>query len=187
MDITIEEYVHQVHWPFCWPLFKGYVEEVCGWDHLDALLSVSTEAGLPMVSTGLEQWIVGLPHAFKVVRKNQSNNFLGFAAYTYPYKDNNKHIWFECLYITPSMRYNRLTRALLSSFPGIDKVTFALHKSRRKSNPPPIITGLVNKRLVGDDPRNPHLEIWEFDISDHAPGDNPKGSQFHKKIREVKI
>jgi hypothetical protein len=160
MDLAIVPYNHDTDFVRLYPLFRDYHLQVNG----------SAEEGLvtALIGEKLEAWVEGLSCRIKVAYNLSTASTIGFIAYYTPDKDHNSAIYVEALYISPEVRYNGITRSFLASFPGVEHIRFALHKSRRESKEKdPMLSGLLNAVKVGEHPTNNRLEVWQYRI-DHS-------------------
>ena len=105
----------------------------------------------------------------------------GFIVYKTAYNGLANTIWVEALYTVPQMRYNGITRALLSSFPGARACRFTLHKSRSEAASNPMMQGILNAKKIED--VSPKFELWEVRLdSERVPGSNPAMDEIRRKI-----
>lgn len=162
MNIAVERYYHPIYWPYAYELFRDFSKEVNG-SSRESLLTEYSEAGDPLVLTDLERWAITHSGAIKVVRDLDTNNLVGFIC-AEPHREENNALFIDSLYITPSLRYNGLTRALLASYPGYERAFFTLHSHRSEGSGNPMLQGLLGARKTGFSLENPDLETWTVDL-----------------------
>lgn len=143
MDITIEYYLHQLHWPYFWPLYSEYYKEVNGLDM--SLMTNIEENGIIIQTTFLEQKVRTIinEHFLKVLIIRGEPEISAFVHYNPPEKDDElMHV--EGIYVAKNKRKLGLCNMLLSTFGKGTKFTF---NTLKENEPTRLLSGKKIKQI----------------------------------------